>query len=642
MVEFGAKLSLKDNMSATIQKNIQMQKKFTDQLKKTSAKVKELGKAKIKPIIDAKDKATAVVKKVKDTLKSVGKVLAKPIVAIKDKASAGLEKIKKSLSKLAKGIKIGVSVLGAGVGAVIGGAVSQGSSLEQSKGGVETLYKGDASKVLEKANVAYKTAGLSANAYMETVTSFSASLLSSLGGDTAKSAEIADMAIIDMADNAGKFGSDMESIQQAYQGFAKGQYQLLDNLKLGYGGTQGEMERLLKDAQKISGVKYDIKNLSDVYSAIHVIQDNLGVTGTTAKEASATFTGSFNSMKSAFQNVLGAMATGGDVEGTMEEFVSSAITFLSNNAIPMIVRVAKSLPKALKVGFEQAKPELMKAGADLWNNLKSGILNVLPASVQGIATSVFGGIEGIFKNLPTIIEKAKTMFSNFVTATEPIRTTLVSIFSQVGEKVKVFVGVIQEHMPTFKAIFDATIPAVQSVLSVAWSVISPIIDLCIAVFDELMSCVGVAFPTIQNIIEKVWDVLKGIFEGFANGINNLKDAVSGLGEKIGNGINTVGSWFGFAYGKDRVPYDNYPAVLHQGEKVLTRNQADQYERTMSTRGITLGATVTAPKMSSTGSGASSVNVEKLAETVIIEKDADVDKVVEEMIAKFRKLVPNMA
>lgn len=169
-----------------------------------------------------------------------------------------------------------------------------------------SFYKmGYASVVKANADAAFKTAGLSANEYMSQVTSFSASLLSSLGGDTAKAAEVADMAMIDMADNANKFGTDMESIQNAYQGFAKQNYTMLDNLKLGYGGTQEEMQRLLQDASKISGVKYDISNLSDVYSAIHVIQNELGVTGTTAKEAGQTFSGSFSAMKAAAKNVLG-------------------------------------------------------------------------------------------------------------------------------------------------------------------------------------------------------------------------------------------------------------------------------------------------------------------------------------------------
>ena len=291
MIEFGARLSLKDNMSAILQKNLKMQKQFSEQVKRTSDNMKSLGKAKIAPVIQAKDKATQTVNKVKNTIKSVaktvakpfitvkdkatnvvnkvknglktigktvakpfvalkdraspildkikntmksvGSAVAKPVVAIKDMASAGLGKIKSVLGTLAKGASIAVGIAGAGVSAIAGGAISEGAKLQQSKGGVETLYGDEASKtVLANANKAYATAGLSANAYMETVTSFSASLLNSLGGDTNKSAEIANMAIIDMADNANKFGTDMESIQNAYQGFAKQNYTIKSNSPL--------------------------------------------------------------------------------------------------------------------------------------------------------------------------------------------------------------------------------------------------------------------------------------------------------------------------------------------------------------------------------------------------------------------------
>ena len=198
-------------------------------------------------------------------------------------------------------------VAGLGIGKLlkdsISASISEGAALQQSLGGVETLFKSSADTVKNYANEAYRTTGLSANKYMESVTGFSASLLQSLGGDTDKAAEVANMALVDMSDNANKMGSSMESIQFAYQGFAKQNYTMLDNLKLGYGGTKQEMQRLLADAEKLTGVKYDLNNLSDVYSAIHAIQENLDITGTTAKEAASTFTGSFESMKAAAQLV---------------------------------------------------------------------------------------------------------------------------------------------------------------------------------------------------------------------------------------------------------------------------------------------------------------------------------------------------
>ncbi len=238
MVKFGAELSLKDNMSASLKKALNEQKKFAKQIKDTANKVKELGKQKIAPIIKVKDQATKILSNLKSGLKAVGKFVATPFVKIKDQATKALNKIKDTLSKISKPIKIGLGIVGAGAGALLGGSIAEGAKLQQSKGGVETLYKGKegdggvVDTVIANANKAYKTAGLSANAYMETVTSFSASLLSSLGGDTAKSATIADMAIIDMADNANKFGTDMESIQTAYQGFAKQNYTIKSNSPL--------------------------------------------------------------------------------------------------------------------------------------------------------------------------------------------------------------------------------------------------------------------------------------------------------------------------------------------------------------------------------------------------------------------------
>lgn len=235
-------------------------------------------------------------------------------------------------------------IIAAGIGKAIGSAIGEGAKLEQSLGGIETLFKGSAGKLKKYASESFRTVGVSANEYMENVTSFSASLLQSLGGDTAKAADVANMAMIDMADNSNKMGTSMQDIQNAYQGFAKQNYTMLDNLKLGYGGTKTEMERLLADAQEITGVKYDINNLSDVYNAIHAVQGKLEITGTTAKEAQTTFTGSFNAMKASVSDLLGAMATGGDVQGKIKNLVDTTSTFLFDNFIPMVGRIAKAIP----------------------------------------------------------------------------------------------------------------------------------------------------------------------------------------------------------------------------------------------------------------------------------------------------------
>lgn len=698
-------------------------------------------------------------------------IRAKATVAIKDGATAGLSKIKSMLGTLAKGVTITVGLAGAGAAALVGGSISQGASLEQSMGGVETLFKGDASTVMANASAAYKTAGLSANAYMEQVTSFSASLLNSLGGDTAKSAQIADMAMIDMADNANKFGTDMGSIQNAYQGFAKQNYTMLDNLKLGYGGTQEEMARLLTDATKLTGVKYDMDNLADVYSAIHAIQDNLGVTGTTAKEASVTFAGSFATMKASAQNLLGNLAIGGDVKGSMEQLVDSTVTFLFDNAIPMIGRIFEGLPDAIGVAIEKGAPKVKELGVKLITSLKDGLKSALPSdlgamvdpafegigstiqstistvksvmqSVAPVAMKAFGAIgecvssavEVVKAVMPTIITTIQTVvtnmapvietFKNIFVAAMPIiqqiiqgvctfisgiMPTVSSVFQVVGSIIQQVLNVIGNHMGLFQSIVSTVVTVVTTV----WNTLAPVIsavasavltvldgmltgieavfnflapfiqtiwDSICGFFDAASSTISTVVETLQNIFQTLYDVVSSVFSGISDAVStaigtvtelisgaidaisgfigSIGDAISSVGDFISSGAGKVKSFFGFAYGKDRVPYDNYPAVLHQGEKVLTRNQADQYDRAMSTRGVQLTKSVQplerddgtktptgeikvtqdTPKESK---GGTTVNIEKLADTVVIEKEADVDKVVEDMVKKFRKLVPNM-
>ena len=254
------------------------------------------------------------------------------------KASGLGDKIKNGLGtagKLAGGMVVaGLAAAGAGVVSLTKQAVSNYAEYEQLVGGVETLFKDNADTVQEYAANAYKTAGLSANEYMETVTSFSASLLQSLGGDTAEAAKVADMAIIDMSDNANKMGSDMTSIQNAYQGFAKQNYTMLDNLKLGYGGTKEEMQRLIDDANKLreaQGLNADltIDSYADIVTAIHEVQTEMGITGTTAEEASSTIQGSLGQVKSAWQNLLTGFATeGADLDTLFDNFMDSAVTVL--------------------------------------------------------------------------------------------------------------------------------------------------------------------------------------------------------------------------------------------------------------------------------------------------------------------------
>jgi hypothetical protein len=299
------------------------------------------------------------------------------------------------------------------LGDIIKSAFSEGAALEQSIGGIETLFKSSAGKVEQYASDAFKTAGVSANEYMENVTSFSASLISSLGGDTAKAAEAAHTAMVDMSDNANKMGTNIADIQNAYQGFAKQNYTMLDNLKLGYGGTKTEMERLLADAEKISGIKYNIDNLADVYAAVHVIQGELDITGTTAKEAATTFSGSFSSMKAAAANLLGTLTNGGDTAKALDDLDESAGNF-ADNFIRMGKQGVQQLDKlgdALEDGIAK---KLGVSKAEL-----EGVKTVLAAIITQIAAAqILGKLEGVtisLETLRTAALKAGTSLKNSMT-----------------------------------------------------------------------------------------------------------------------------------------------------------------------------------------------------------------------------------
>ena len=277
------------------------------------------------------------------------------------------------------------------------------AEFEQLEGGVKKIFgKEAAQEVMKNANEAYKTAGMSANQYMETVTNFSASLISSMGGDTKAAAKVADMALRDMADNANTFGTNMKSIQDAYQGFAKQNYTMLDNLKLGYGGTKTEMERLLKDAEKLSGVKYDISNLDDVYEAIHVIQNEYKITGTTAKEASKTISGSMGMVKASWQNLLTAMGSGKGLNKAIDNFISSLGT-MAQNIIPRLIQIAesivadviKAIPKILMkladaiskfadtIGSKSSN-KYIAAGVKLLGSLVKGVIKATPQLIAAL------------------------------------------------------------------------------------------------------------------------------------------------------------------------------------------------------------------------------------------------------------------
>lgn len=371
----------------------------------------ELGKAYVQIIPSAKGISGMIQKELGGEVASAG-------------VSAG-----ESLGSKMMGAVSGI-IAAAGIGKAIGASINEGAALQQSLGGIETLFKDSADKVKGFANEAYKTTGLSANAYMENVTGFSASLLQSLGGDTDKAAETANMAMIDMSDNANKMGTSMESIQLAYQGFAKQNYTMLDNLKLGYGGTKQEMQRLLADAEKLTGVKYDINNLSDVYSAIHAIQENLDITGTTAREAATTFTGSFESMKAAAQNVLGKIAIGENVTPALQSLLETTKTFLFGNFLPMIGNILSGLGVVLTEGISSLASQLF---GEAFGSAVYDQIGRVTGIFQTFFDMIFGSMdkEGNFEILDALgfSEDAANQIINIA---DNIRVTFENIGSAIG------------------------------------------------------------------------------------------------------------------------------------------------------------------------------------------------------------------
>ena len=318
------------------------------------------------------------------------------------------------------------AITAAAIGTVVKAALSEGAKLQQSYfGGLDTLYGEAAEKAREYARAASE-AGISMNSYSEQAVSFGAALKNAYGGDTTKAIEAANKAILDMADNSAKMGTDIESVQMAYQGFAKQNYTMLDNLKLGYGGTKTEMERLLADAEKLTGVHYDINNLGDVYDAIHAIQGDLGLTGVAAEEASETFSGSFNAMKAAAQNFLGSLTIGEGVSESLSTLMSSASTFFFGNFLPMIGTLVRSLPSAIATFLRQGLPMLV-------TNISS-LLTSLGAYISGVANGISSATvqKWLSTNLPKILSAGGQLIGHLAKALITNLPKIIGAIAKIG------------------------------------------------------------------------------------------------------------------------------------------------------------------------------------------------------------------
>lgn len=432
-------------------------------------------------------------------------------------------------------------IVTAGIGKTIAASLNEGGALQQSLGGIETLFKDNADRVKQYAADAFRTTGLSANEYMENVTGFSASLLQSLGGDTAKAAKIANTAMIDMADNSNKMGTSMEAIQFAYQGFAKQNYTMLDNLKLGYGGTKKEMERLLADAQKLTGQKYDISNLSDVYNAIHVIQGELGITGTTAKEASETLQGSFSAMKASFTNLLGAMSIGDDIGPQLEALATTTSTWLFGNFIPMVTQIIGNVPELIIGVFETGLPLFLEEGGKLLTSLQEGVIANLPAMAETALQTITGFTDGLAGNVGTLISTGTEFISNLITGIVDTIPVLLTYIPQIIS------GIVTTITTNFPAIIQSGMDLLTKLATglwdnraMIWGYIQNICGEMLRLVTEI-DWIGLGSDVINWIaggVQALFNELPGLLESIATEGWNLISSVDwiGLGGTV---INTI-------------------------------------------------------------------------------------------------------
>ena len=393
-------------------------------------------------------------------------------------------------------------IVAAGIGKIISDSINMGGALQQSLGGVETLFKDSADTVKEYAAQAYRTVGLSANDYMEQTTSFAASLLSSVSQDTNAAAQLANMAMVDMADNANKMGTDMQDIQNAYQGFAKQNYTMLDNLKLGYGGTQAEMQRLLNDATKISGVKYDLGNLADMYSAIHIIQQEMDITGTTAKEAATTLTGSFAAMKAAAENVMGNWSTGADLTEPLQALADTAQTFLVDNLLPMIGNVLAGIPEIVY----SLVPELLQTGTELLSSLAQGFTEGIPEFFSTALPQLLAFTDQLRDNAASFVDAGLNLITQLLNG---LIAGLPDLIAYVPDIIINICGIINDNMP--KILGEGVAIIVQLVVGIVKAV------------PDLLANWKKILQAVLSVISAInWlNIGKNILTGVANGVKSM-------------------------------------------------------------------------------------------------------------------------
>lgn len=561
---------------------------FARGIKSVIGSVKNMNES-MKDATNSASKMSSVMKGIGSSAIKVGKGLA---VAGAAAATAVTALVSKSVGAFADYEQLtgGVETLfGAGGRSVEEYAQSVGKSVSDIQGKYDSLMSAQ-NAVLENANKAYMTAGMSANEYMDTVTGFSASLISSLGGDTNKAADYANSALVDMSDNANKMGTDMESIKNAYQGFAKQNYTMLDNLKLGYGGTQEEMKRLLSDAEKLTGQRYDISSFADITQAIHAIQTQMDITGTTAKEASTTISGSWGSLKAAFQNVLVGLTTGGDMfDQSLDALINTAVTFgqniipaikgalsgvgylieglapvigetippLINDLAPTLANSAVSLISSLVNGLTQnatqfseclsniiivavagistVVPQLLDAASKIVSNLMQGLTNSMPQIVNGAVTLVEGLVNGLVNNIPLLIMGAVQLVASLANG------LIANLPRIIDAGVNLITGIVSASYSMMPQIIQN---GMQLVVNLAVGLVRAIPQL-IAALPRITGAIVKGFKSVNwfdlglQLIKSIWEGIKSIGSEMWNGVKEKTSELWGgvknvVSEKLNN------------------------------------------------------------------------------------------------------------
>lgn len=477
--------------------------------------------------------------------------------------------LKKTSSSLGKGIassmKAGAVAVGAmstALGGLVISATKSYADLEQNIGGVETLFKDSAKTVIDNAKKAYTTAGMSANEYMQTVTSFSASLLQSLGGNTEKAASYANRAVIDMSDNANKMGTSIEMIQNAYQGFAKQNYTMLDNLKLGYGGTKTEMQRLIADAAKLTGVQkelgvtVDANSLSfgNIVNAISVIQKNMGIMGTTSKEASETISGSISSMKAAFDNFLNGSGNVEELEKTIVTVlknIGKAVGKLAPNIIDGVVQLTDDLIDYLPSAIQTLTPALINGAMQLINSL----VTAAPMIGQALMNSIIQIIQQLAPQLPTITQ---SLLNGIIQITNVLAQQLPTLIPMIIQAILSIIPVLLDNIPLF---IDAGVQLLVGLANGLVEAIPLIIEMLPQILESLTRGLAALAPTLATaapvlmiklawglikaiplITSKVPEILYSILRGFKNGVSDFIDIGGDLVKGLWQGISDKVDW----------------------------------------------------------------------------------------------------